>query len=77
MNVYEYRERSGPTLRNRFHVRGERDIDVHCMVALRQGRVLKHISARVEYLYNKITRVQMYLPQAIIALLPKYVYAHM
>jgi hypothetical protein len=35
------------------------------MVALRQGRVLKHISARVEYLYNKITRVQVYLPQAI------------
>jgi hypothetical protein len=64
MNVYEYKERSGPKSWYRFHVRGERDIDVHCMVALRE-RGFRHISARVEYLYNKITRTQEYLPKAI------------
>jgi len=42
-------------------VRGERDIDVHCMVALNWDE----ISARVQYLYNKITRIQERLSKAI------------
>jgi hypothetical protein len=36
-----------------------------CIAWLRSiGMSLRHISARVEYLYNKITRIQVYLSQA-------------